>query len=162
MSSPSNSLLISRALSDNVKHNKYNLIRYICYVKINYQHKLEDKFMENTKSKTTALILSVLVGGLGVDRFYLGYTGLGVLKLLTAGCFGILWIIDIVNIATGKLLPADGSKYDEDMTIKSSQNNTVPAANTYDDLEKIAKLHDQGILNDEEFNRMKAELLRKI
>lgn len=66
------------------------------------------------KSKTTALILSVLVGGLGVDRFYLGYTGMGVLKLLTGGCFGILYIIDIINIATGKLRPADGSNYDED------------------------------------------------
>lgn len=63
------------------------------------------------KSKTTALILSVLVGGLGIDRFYLGYTGMGVLKLLTGGCFGILYIIDIVNISTGKLLPADGSTY---------------------------------------------------
>jgi len=62
------------------------------------------------KSKTTALILSILVGGLGVDRFYLGYTGMGVLKLLTGGVFGVMWIIDIVNIATGKLGPADGSK----------------------------------------------------
>ncbi len=66
------------------------------------------------KSKTTALILSILVGGLGVDRFYLGYTGMGVLKLLTGGCFGILYLIDIINIATGKLGPADGSGYEED------------------------------------------------
>ena len=65
------------------------------------------------KSKTTALILSILVGGLGIDRFYLGYTGVGVLKLLTGGCFGILYIIDIINIATGKLLPADGSNYED-------------------------------------------------
>jgi len=65
------------------------------------------------KSKTVALILSILVGGLGVDRFYLGYTGIGVLKLLTAGCFGVLWLIDIINIASGKLLPADGSAYDD-------------------------------------------------
>lgn len=41
------------------------------------------------KDKTTALILSILVGALGVDRFYLGYTGMGILKLLTGGCFGI-------------------------------------------------------------------------
>lgn len=66
------------------------------------------------KSKTTALILSILVGGLGVDRFYLGYTGMGILKLLTGGCFGILYIIDIVKIATGKLLPADGTPYEDD------------------------------------------------
>lgn len=47
------------------------------------------------KSKTTALILSILVGGLGIDRFYLGYTGIGILKLLTGGCFGILYIMDL-------------------------------------------------------------------
>ena len=63
------------------------------------------------KDKTTAIILSALLGGFGVDRFYLGYTGLGVLKLLTAGCFGVLWILDIINIATGKLQPADGRGY---------------------------------------------------
>lgn len=51
------------------------------------------------KDKTTALILSILLGGIGVDRFYLGYTGMGILKLLTGGCFGILWLIDIINIA---------------------------------------------------------------
>lgn len=63
------------------------------------------------KDKTTALILSILLGGIGVDRFYLGYTGMGILKLLTGGCFGILWLIDIINIATGKLQSADGSGY---------------------------------------------------
>lgn len=60
------------------------------------------------KSFTTALILSILVGGLGVDRFYLGYTGLGVAKLLTLGGCGIWAIIDIILIATGKLPDAQG------------------------------------------------------
>ena len=57
------------------------------------------------KNKTTALIFSILLDGLGIDRFYFGYTGIGILKLLTGGCFGALYIIDIVFIATGKLLP---------------------------------------------------------
>lgn len=61
------------------------------------------------KSRATALFLSVFVGILGVDRFYLGYTGMGVLKLLTGGCLGILYILDILSIANGKLSPADGT-----------------------------------------------------
>ena len=112
------------------------------------------------KDKTTALILSVLVGGLGVDRFYLGYTGLGVLKLLTAGCFGILWIIDIINIATGRLLPADGTPYEDDT--KSAPVQAQPATTPYDELEKIAKLHKAGILNDEEFAKAKSDCLAKM
>ncbi len=60
------------------------------------------------KDWTTTLILSVVVGSLGVDRFYLGYTGLGVLKLLTAGGCGIWWIIDLIMIAQNKLPDAQG------------------------------------------------------
>lgn len=112
------------------------------------------------KSKTTALILSILTGGLGIDRFYLGYTGMGVLKLLTAGCFGILYIIDIVNIATGKLLPADGSPYDDDTAAAPTQ--VQKSASSYEDLEKIAQLHEQGILSDEEYAKMKADCLAKM
>lgn len=112
------------------------------------------------KNKTTALILSILTGGLGVDRFYLGYTGMGVLKLLTVGCFGILYIIDIINIATGKLRPADGSPYEDDTAAAPAQ--TQNSASSYEDLEKIAKLHEQGILSDEEYAKMKADCLAKM
>lgn len=112
------------------------------------------------KSKTTALILSVLVGGLGVDRFYLGYTGMGVLKLLTAGCFGILYIIDIVNIATGKLLPANGMPYDDDT--KAAPVQPQPATTPYDELEKLANLYKAGALSDEEFAKAKADCLAKM
>ena len=41
-----------------------------------------------------ALILSIVVGGLGIDRFYIGDTGLGIAKLLTCGGCGIWTIID--------------------------------------------------------------------
>lgn len=111
------------------------------------------------KSKTTALILSILVGGLGVDRFYLGYTGMGVLKLLTGGCFGILYIIDIINIATGKLGPADGSGYEDDTASKAS---TPPASDPYAELQKISDLHKSGVLSDEEFAKLKADCMEKM
>lgn len=46
------------------------------------------------KDPTMALILSIVAGGLGVDRFYIGDTGLGIAKLLTCGGCGIWTIID--------------------------------------------------------------------
>lgn len=113
------------------------------------------------KDKTTAIILSALLGGLGVDRFYLGYTGMGVLKLLTGGVFGVLWILDIINIASGKLQPADGSGYSTD----NFGMNSKPATATndpYEELKKLAQLKEQGILSEEEFNRLKADCISKM
>lgn len=49
------------------------------------------------KDPTTILLMSVLLGCLGVDRFMLGDAGLGILKLLTCGGCYIWWIIDMVN-----------------------------------------------------------------
>ena len=46
------------------------------------------------KDSTTILLVSIFLGSLGIDRFMLGETGMGILKLLTGGCCGILTIID--------------------------------------------------------------------
>ena len=49
----------------------------------------------DVKNPTTALILSIFLGTLGVDRFYIGHIGLGVAKLLLAWLtFGIWTIVD--------------------------------------------------------------------
>ena len=55
-----------------------------------------------------ALLLSIFFGVLGVDRFYLGHVGLGIVKLLTGGGCGIWWLIDIILIATGSLRDVRG------------------------------------------------------
>jgi TM2 domain-containing membrane protein YozV len=52
------------------------------------------QYSSEKKDRTTALILSVLLGGVGVDRFYVGDTGMGILKMVTLGGCGVLAIID--------------------------------------------------------------------
>jgi hypothetical protein len=64
--------------------------------------------VDDSKDWLAALLLSIFLGQLGVDRFYLGYIGLGVLKLLTAGGCGIWWLVDVILIATDGLKDAKG------------------------------------------------------
>jgi len=60
------------------------------------------------KSQVVALILVLLVGALGIHRFYLGYTWQGVVQLLTLGGLGVWALIDLIRIITGDLKPKDG------------------------------------------------------
>lgn len=44
--------------------------------------------------KLTVFIISITLGYLGMDRFYKGEVGLGVLKLITFGAFGVWYLVD--------------------------------------------------------------------
>ena len=72
----------------------------------------------NRKSKVTAIVLVLFLGVVGAHRFYLGYTGIGIVQL-ALGVIGLLtgityiivfvWaIIDFIMILTGKLISSNG------------------------------------------------------
>lgn len=66
------------------------------------------------RSGLAALLISIFVGSLGIDWFYLynngngAYIVAGIFKLLTAGGCGIWWLVDIIRIAVGVFLDGNG------------------------------------------------------
>ena len=66
---------------------------------------LEMEAKKEWQRQLTILIISFLAGYLGLDRFYRGQIGWGVLKLITVGGVGIWYLVDVVIAAyrLGKL-----------------------------------------------------------
>lgn len=116
------------------------------------------------KSKTTTIILSLLLGQLGIDRFYLGYTGLGVIKLLTIGGFGIWWVIDLVMACTGSLRPADGTNYAEEEAAPRGAGaiRHEPPQSASAILRDLQELHEQGIITPQEYQWKRQQILDQL
>ena len=56
--------------------------------------------MDKQKSWRVALLLSLFLGFLGIDRFYIGRIRSGIVKLVTLGGFGAWWLSDFILIAS--------------------------------------------------------------
>ena len=78
---PSEKLIIIKQHLDNIDDSRYSLIQMIQY-----------------KDPTTSLLVSIFAGTLGIDRFMIGDTGLGIGKLLTCGGLGVWHIVDMFLI----------------------------------------------------------------
>ena len=65
--------------------------------------------VKSSKNWVVLLVLSILLGVFGVDRFYAGSPlniVFGIIKFLTGGGFGIWWIVDIILVICGKFKDA--------------------------------------------------------
>lgn len=60
------------------------------------------------RSKVTAIVLCLLLGWLGIHRFYVGKIGTGIIWFITGGCFGIGWIVDFFMILFGAFRDKEG------------------------------------------------------
>ena len=84
-------------------NSKYFHSERIPYIQERLAHLPEEKFnllyTVQLKDPSTMLLVSIFIGEFGVDRFMIGDTGLGILKLLTLGGCLIWWVIDMFLIS---------------------------------------------------------------
>jgi len=108
------------------------------------------------KDKTTAALLAIFLGGIGVHRFYLNQIGLGFLYLLLSWTFIPLMIsfIDFI-VFLSMDLKTFNYKYNKNNSyqVNNFQNNSS------DEIEKLYNLKEKGIISQVEFDRKKKELL---
>ena len=99
-----------------VKRHKSSVKSLEAATKINKEAKVKPTKEKEQKSvsggdrnKTVAALLAFFVGYLGIHRFYLGYTVIGIIQLVTGGGFGIWYLIDFIRILCGTLKPKNGN-----------------------------------------------------
>ncbi len=126
---------------------------------------------------TITLVLCIFLGGWGVHRFYVGKVGTGLLMIFTFGGLLIWWLIDLIMIATESFTDHEGRKIPYTGASQSTTSQSTTTTNTQNDLQdalpldqkfdkkvaaelrELASLKEEGILNDEEFEKKKKELL---
>ena len=80
----------------------------------------------SNKKKSTALILCIFGGYMGLHQFYVGKAGKGVLYLCTAGLCGIGWFVDIFKILSGTFHDSTGALLKDDLFLQIPRgNNTI-------------------------------------
>lgn len=69
---------------------------------------MSEQTVAKQKSWWVALFLSIFLGFFGIDRFYIGRTRSGIVKLVTLGMLGVWWLSDFILIASDYRKDANG------------------------------------------------------
>ena len=111
------------------------------------------------KNKGTAAVLALLLGGIGIHRFYLGQSGLGLIYLLLCWTFvpAIIALIDFVVF-----LAMSEASFNAKYNSSATQVRVAPQVgqNVAEELGKLHQLKENGALTEQEFAERKAKLLR--
>jgi TM2 domain-containing membrane protein YozV len=107
------------------------------------------------KNRTTAGIFALILGGLGVHKFYLGKTGQGIIYLLFCWTFipAIIALIEGIKFLTMS---------DEQFAVQYNSGvmqGTANPVNVADEIEKLHKLKESGAITEAEYNTKKSKLL---
>lgn len=123
--------------------------------------------MTSDKNKDTALLLCIFGGIIGLHQFYVGKIGKGLLYMFTGGLFVFGWIGDILKIMLGNFrdnagapLRATKAQNNEIPEVKIANHKNADKEDSITQIERLAKLKEQGIITQAEFERKKQELLK--
>lgn len=125
--------------------------------------------MTSDKNKDTALLLCIFGGWFGLHQYYVGKIGKGLIYTFTFGFCMVGWILDIFRILlgsfrdnTGAPLRANKKQNNEptDVSVVNQTYTTIKQDDNITQIEKLAKLKNEGILTQEEFEKKKQELLK--
>ncbi|AKD04369.1 NINE protein [Pontibacter korlensis] len=119
------------------------------------------------RNKTTAALLAFLLGGIGIQHFYLGKTVQGVLSILFFWTLipAFIAIIDIIRFLLMSNAEFD-RKYNIVVAAVPSPSpvvlNRIPKTSmeAMDELEKLYELKEKGILTEGEFTKRKEKMLQ--
>ncbi len=89
---------------------------------------MENEIEISDKHFLAAFFLSCMWGMFGVDRFYLGKIGTGLLKMATLGGFGIWYLVDVATITSGKMRDKRGRILIDNDKYKSFARKTLTTA----------------------------------
>jgi TM2 domain-containing membrane protein YozV len=105
------------------------------------------------KSKTVAALLALFLGGIGIHRFYLNQSMLGILHLLFCWTF----IPAVIGLFNGIVYLT----MDEDVFNEKYNKGKVASrgVNIAEELEKLHELKEKGIITEEEFQLRKKRLI---